>query len=95
MDIIKASSTDAGCWIDGHWGQFGSSRLIEIAECYGFTFEPPTDSDCPGDIAEQIYEIADEAENWLNAHVAPEGFYFGWYEGEFFLWSAETWDEGY
>lgn len=25
-----------GCWIDGHWGWKGVSRLIEIAEDYGF-----------------------------------------------------------
>lgn len=25
-----------GCWIDGHWGQWGITRLIEIAKEYGF-----------------------------------------------------------
>lgn len=27
----RAHPSDAGCWIDGHWGQYGPSRLIEIA----------------------------------------------------------------
>lgn len=25
-----------GCWIDGHWGHYGASRLVEIAQDYGF-----------------------------------------------------------
>lgn len=25
-----------GCWIDGHWGHYGSVRLVEIAQDYGF-----------------------------------------------------------
>lgn len=25
-----------GCWIDGHWGHFGVTRLIEIAQDYGY-----------------------------------------------------------
>lgn len=25
-----------GCWIDGHWGVYGVSRLVEIAQDYGF-----------------------------------------------------------
>lgn len=24
-------SVSAGCWIDGHWGRFGSVRLLELA----------------------------------------------------------------
>ena len=27
----------------------------------------------------------DEAEEWLNANVAPDGYSFGWHDGEFFL----------
>jgi len=25
-----------GCWIEGSWGQFASTRLIEIAQEYGY-----------------------------------------------------------
>src|SRR4029078_3202609 len=25
-----------GCWIDGHWGHFAYTRLIEIAQDYGY-----------------------------------------------------------
>lgn len=37
--------------------------------------------------------MADMAETWLNDNVAPDGYYFGWHDGEFFLWSFAQWDE--
>ena len=37
--------------------------------------------------------MADDAETWLNEHVAPEGYQFGWHDGEFFLWSNEEWEQ--
>lgn len=41
-------------------------------------------------------EMADQAEEWLNDHVAPAGYMFGWHDGEFFLWSDDQWeDESY
>jgi hypothetical protein len=36
MSITKAASADAGCWIDGHWGQYGVARLVEIAAGLGY-----------------------------------------------------------
>ncbi len=38
-------------------------------------------------------DAADEAEVWLNATVAPEGYSFGWSDGEFFLWSDQDWED--
>lgn len=40
--------------------------------------------------------MADQATEWLNEHVAPEGAYFGFWEGDFMLqteqwWEDETW----
>jgi len=32
----RASSSDAGCWIDGHWGQYAVARMVDIANDYGF-----------------------------------------------------------
>lgn len=79
-EIPKADPSSAGCWIDGHWGHYGASRLIQIAEEHGWHggqhegFDP-----------QFKWEVAEEAEEWLNANVAPEGFSFGWHEGEFFF----------
>lgn len=36
--------------------------------------------------------LADDAEAWLNK-IAPEGWSFGWHDGEFFLWSDEDWEQ--
>lgn len=37
--------------------------------------------------------MADDAEKWLNEHIAPDGYAFGWHAGEFFLWPDETWEQ--
>lgn len=106
MSTTKADPNDAGCWIDGHWGQYAVARMIEIAADLGYQ-DSAVDiaarhlasmgpSDSP-DITDEQYEdmlwAADEVEYWLNENVAPEGFSFGWYEGEFFLWPDESWEE--
>jgi hypothetical protein len=42
---------------------------------------------------EQLCWTSDDVEAWMNEHVAPEGYSFGWYSGEFFLWSTMQWCE--
>ena len=115
--LTKAESNDAGCWIDGHWGQYGVARMVDIAVSlgYGDPADPKcTDSDIytkhyaqwhldsmgpsnslglDDDMHEQLMWSADRVEQWLNENVAPEGFSFGWHDGEFFLWSTESWEE--
>jgi hypothetical protein len=40
-------------------------------------------------------DLADVAERWLNDRIAPDGYSFGWHDGEFFLWTTAEWeDEG-
>lgn len=36
--------------------------------------------------------LSDEAERWLNEHVAPHGFSFGWHDGDFMLCHDEWWE---
>lgn len=46
-------------------------------------------------VAGQIIDqggLAEAAEDFLNT-LAPEGYSFGWLDGEFFLASAEWWEE--
>jgi hypothetical protein len=33
-----------------------------------------------------MFWSADDAEAWLNDHIAPDGYRFLWNDGEFFLW---------
>lgn len=39
------------------------------------------------------YEVIDEAETFLNENVAPDGYTFGWCDGDFMLASGESWCE--
>lgn len=94
---MQLTAADAGCWVDGHWGWRGSYRLIQLAHEFGWQeyTAAPIDPDhaLSGDGEEFIHDIADEAEAWMNNNVAPDGHSFGWFDGEWFLWSHSTWEE--
>lgn len=90
-----------GCWIDGHWGQYGIARLVEIAQTYGYenmdvitlaekhmARAPMTDNDW-----EILMDSADSVEDWLNTNVAQPGLRFGWSDGEFFLMDDDWWQK--
>lgn len=89
--MSKRVSPDAyGCWIDGHLGQYATSRLIEIAIAYGYdTGEYDREN------LDDVVWVGEGAEDYLNEYVAPDGYSFGWFDGEFFLWSFEMWDDEY
>lgn len=46
--------------------------------------EPITDGECA-----MLPDIADDAEEWLNEHVAAPDHMFGWFDGEFFYNTTE------
>jgi hypothetical protein len=120
MTIKKANPEDAGCYVDGHWGQYAVAHMIQRAEEFGYgtsvhfgsgitpeleaqqeiTFlaarhlDSMGPSDAPGitdDEHEMLSDASDDVEAWLNENAAPDGYSFGWWEGEFYLWSTETW----
>ena len=105
--IVKATASDAGCWVDGHWGQYGGARLVDLAEGLGYgdmyviglahkhlaSMGPSTSDGLTDEEYEILADAGDEVTDWLNANVAPEGYSFGWHDGEYFLWSEETWAE--
>lgn len=86
---MQLTAADAGCWVDGHWGWQGSLRVIQLAHEFGWT--EYTDPVHPDD--EYVHEIADQAEEWMNNNVAPDGHSFGWFDGGWFLWSYDTWED--
>lgn len=101
-DIVRATPADAGCYVDGSWGQFGNAHLIYRAIEFGYDNQQAIDLAMRhlatiGGLGEGEFEalidLADDAERWLNEHAAPQGYQFGWYDGEFFLWSELDWDE--
>ncbi len=96
---VRATPADAGCWIEGHWGQYSVARMVEMAVGHGYEDAEVTElasrhirtmggSSSP-DLTTAEHEAlgfaADEIETWLNENVAPEGHYFEWADGEFFL----------
>jgi hypothetical protein len=107
MDITKALPADAGCYVDGHWGQYAVAHMVARATEFGYanaevidladhklaTMYPTNGPELSLDDEEWLSEASDEVENWLNDNVAPEGYSFGWYEGEFYLQSQQWWDE--
>jgi hypothetical protein len=83
-----------GCYIDGHWGQYGFGRLLTVAESFGWVNASNVNEDNQNDFdLEFVVDLADEAENWLNENVAPADTSFGWFDGEFFLWTNTDWSE--
>ena len=88
---------EAGLWIVGHANIDRS--IIELAGSYGF--EVPKDvmtlmDGLPSITMEEleyIFDVVDEAENWLQENVAPEGYSFGWSDGDFYLLSDSNWQD--
>ena len=102
----KATPDEAGCYVDGSWGQYGIAHMIFRAKEFGYDDEEAIalaskhlDSmhgHNEGLSTDEYWLLGDytnEAEAWLNENAAPEGFYFGWLDGEFFLQSEEWWEE--
>jgi hypothetical protein len=97
----------AGCLVDGRWGQYAQAQAITIAEGMGFDNSQliriahkhlnsmrPNRSGNP-DLSDREFEILNDfyIEDWLNDHVVPSGYSFGWHDGEFFLADDEWWAE--
>lgn len=110
MDTVKrATAADAGCWVDGHYGQYAVAIMVSVATQCGFaddelaliaarhlaSMAAPSDSSSQltDTEAEYLFDSSDRVESWLNEHVAPAGYLFGWHDGEFFLASDDWWQE--
>ncbi|MGH3608880.1 MAG: hypothetical protein ACRDRD_12435 [Pseudonocardiaceae bacterium] len=108
MTVVKADPKDYGCWIEGHWGQYGPARMVLIAADYGYEDQqivaiarrhmdecvhPGKDNEITEDEHEALSWGADSIETWLNDNVAPEGYSFGWHDGEFFFEPDEWWED--
>lgn len=104
--VKKLSPADAGCWVDGHWGQYAVARMTQIAGQGGYDSQRILDladrhlaSQTTGDTgltpdeSEELMDASDSAEQWMNEHLAPEGYLFSWEDGEFWLLSQEEWDQ--
>ena len=107
QNIIKATPEDAGCYVDGHWGQYAVAHMVSRAEEFGYadadvteladrhiaSMGPSGAESLTDDEYEILSDASDDVENWLNENIAPEGYSFGWFEGEFYLWSDKLWTD--
>jgi len=99
----RVTEAGAGCWVDGHWGQYASAHLVQRAIALGYRASPELAADAAAwlqggsDLTDEQLDSVIEADQaiftWLDAHVAPPGYSFGWHDGEVFLWSEEVWAE--
>lgn len=106
MTVARLDESAAGCVLDGanHGWRITASAItyasaqdfpvsgVDAAVIRAFQSGDP-DRDRDGSCAEYVSTMADEAIEWLNEHVAPEGHAFGWHDGDLMLWSDETWGD--
>lgn len=104
---INGTDYTPGCYVDGHWGQYGSSRVLRIADDvlggnmwqetydalkadHSLIGEWATEDDILGTMVDELAACehvtwaAEEAEEKLN-DATPDGWAWGWEDGEFFL----------
>lgn len=76
--------TDAGCWVDGHWGRFGGERLYNIATAHGVPV--PSLDEAPigdSDRIDWFWEVSDEVLDALNA-ATDAAHTWVWVDGELY-----------
>jgi len=118
---VNHHAVEPGCWVDGHWGQYGPDHLADRAT--EVRWEPETWADDPRQIRDIIdtietwgyprdgtdmrseavgiiaalwelhIESADGIQTWLNDHTYTDGYSWGWYDGEFYLWPNDEWEQ--
>lgn len=91
-DEAPVTTGDIGCWVAGsgrNRAEEINAQTIELAERYGRTIDSDI-SDAIGRLhggtetdtdSEWLSEEADNAVEWLNDRVAPEGCYFTFNDG--------------
>jgi len=95
----KADASSAGCWFDNGRGWRIAGAIVEEAIAWGYKpteeynrvlKEAEEDSDIDIDEWEFISDEAQDAEDWMNEHVAPKGYFFGYHPdwGDWGLYSA-------
>lgn len=81
---MKQNELQVGCYFDSARGMYIGQAVIELAESFGM----PTETERTPE-HEFYCEAWDDAENWLNSHVAKDGFFFGSSEsGDFGYWKS-------
>lgn len=97
--VVNGHEAPPGCYIDGHWGQYGPDRLADIAEGFGWhATDPSNDPRYWRSVAVWLYDngygVSDaEPAAWERLHEAAdriEAWLNEHTEGDF-VWS---WEDG-
>ena len=93
--------TENGCIIDSHHGLYALPMLVRLAQKSGLRlttyFEKITEmaergEDLGDAKTDEFVWLVDEAEAYLQRQ-APEGYSYGWVDGDFMFLSNEDWDD--
>lgn len=96
------TSADAGCFFDSHRGHYIIPAIIEFAREQGRDLDDRTtdlvaqyDRDWSDDTYpyDHVIEESDAAIGWLNDNRRPDGFWWGWNDGDFGLYPLENDDD--
>jgi hypothetical protein len=83
---LKYTLNDCGCYVDGARGIYVAERVIYLANEHGADLSL---TDKSKDV-EYIWELEDEATNYMNEKFAVDGAYWGRTEnGDWGLWATE------
>jgi hypothetical protein len=86
-DVRHRLTAEVGCLLDEHNGQVENDRDVTVwASRCSWESEPMVVE------SDEWADAVEEAVEYLNDHVARDGYSFGWYEGNFFYQSEEWWD---
>lgn len=98
----RSTRPKPGVYVEGHWGQYGPARVVEIAIDYGFTDDdlflasekmatmgPSSLPPLSADAEDRLSELCDRAEVWLNEFVSDDNHHWMWEDGEFGYWTIE------
>jgi len=97
-----ATVFEPGCIFDSHRGHYIYPEIIKLAESEGRALDDRMiglvesyDKDYHEESYdyEAIIEESEAAIGWLNDNRRPEGFWFGWWEGDFGLYPIENDDD--
>lgn len=83
----------AGCYIDGHWGIYAYSGIIDIAKDLGYVPSEDYLASNPEAGSIDVIEESETAIDWLNANAAEPGFIWGWHDGEFYYQPVRWWHD--
>lgn len=97
--LVNGHAVEPGCWVDGHWGQYGPDHLADKIDGI-IDLEPLDDPRVLRQIAEITEDMGyrDAASAWQEIRseatdkmterlneVTPDGWTWDWVDGEFFL----------